>query len=155
MRPVLSRRAARMLPRLTTLLSLMSFWACSENHTRLATVYSPDGDPVAEFIVFEANTAAMRRDGLRVLDPLAPGTGLLLNFPVTGEVCIVNGGVSYAIDAVFIGDPGDVVVAVERGIPALDESARCIDNVHSVLEVRAGEAANVSLGDRLEQHSSG
>lgn len=94
-----------------------------------------------------AETETARIEGLRGRDPLGPGEALHLPFPVEGEVCVVNDGVSFAIDALYA-DPDGAVVAVERGIPAGDATGRCHRAQH-VVETAAGELDAVDVGDRL------
>ena len=71
--------------------------------------------------------------------------GLLLVFPVTGEVCISQAFVGFPIDAVFIGE--DLrVLEVATNIPAGSDSLVCVDAVRYVLEVAATRAAEVEPG---------
>jgi uncharacterized membrane protein (UPF0127 family) len=95
-----------------------------------------------------AATEAERREGLAGRPPLEEDEGLWLAFSVEGEVCIVNGDVGYAIDAVYA-DSANVVQAVAPNIPAGDATARCERATRNVLEVRAGEASGVQPGDIL------
>jgi uncharacterized membrane protein (UPF0127 family) len=96
-----------------------------------------------------ARTAEERRDGLVGREGLAPSEGLLLEFPVEGEVCIQNGLVSFAVDAVFV-DANDHVVAVEA-LPAGDPWVWCHAPVARVLEVAGRAALSVHVGDVLER----
>ena len=96
------------------------------------------------------DTEEARRSGLRGRAALASDEGVLLDFPFTSEICIVNDGVRFGIDAVYVG-PDDRVVAVERGIPAGDAAPRCHPGVQRVLEVNADAAAAVGIGDRYRQ----
>lgn len=115
----------------------------------VARVLSPDGDTRLEVcLAGEARTADERMAGLRDRPPLSGDEGLLIVFPLEGEVCLVNDGVGYAIDAVYA-DDGGTVVAVEHDIPAGDATARCHDATRRVLEVRGGVAAEAAVGDRL------
>ena len=91
-------------------------------------------------------TEEARRSGLRGRTALASGEGVLLDFPLTSEICIVNDGVGFDIDAVYVG-PDDRVVAIERRIPAGDAGPFCHPDVQRVLEVNAGEADAVGIGD--------
>lgn len=95
-----------------------------------------------------AVTAEERRQGLRGHVPLGPGEALVLIFPRELEVCVVNSGVQFAIDAVFAAEDGDVL-AIEHDIPADDGSARCHEGVRRVVEIAAGQAGLVRPGDRL------
>lgn len=135
------------------LASVIGGVGCADSHDsplEPVTLLAASGQRIAEFAVTVAVTAEMRRQGLGALEPLSPGTGLLLTFPVTGEVCVVNAGIPYAIDALYL-DPDGTVITIQRSIPALDEAPRCATGVRSVLEVLAGEAADASPGDRLER----
>jgi len=95
-----------------------------------------------------AETEAARRTGLSGRAPLEPSEALLLVFPLQGEVCIVNDGVSFSIDAVYLDDVG-TVVAIERDIPAHDGTARCRDGVRYVLETAAGTVGGLEPGDTI------
>ena len=97
-----------------------------------------------------ARTADERRVGLVGRAGLSPDEGLLLEFPVEGEVCIQNAFVTFAIDVVFV-DADSRVVAVEAGVPAGDTRARCHAPVNSVLELADGAALSVQVGDVLER----
>ncbi|MCB9592516.1 MAG: DUF192 domain-containing protein [Sandaracinaceae bacterium] len=97
-----------------------------------------------------AATEAERLRGLRGEGPLAPGEGLLLPFPVEDEICIVNDGVSFALDVAYA-DAAGQVVAIERRLPANDGTPRCHAPVRDVLEVAAGELDGVSVGDTLSR----
>lgn len=95
-----------------------------------------------------AVTAEERRQGLRGHLPLATGEALVLIFPRELEVCVVNNGVQFAIDAVFAAEDGKIL-AIEHDIPAADGSARCHQGVRWVVETAAGQAEFVRPGDRL------
>lgn len=95
-----------------------------------------------------AETEAERMRGLQGAEPLAPGEALLLPFPVEDRICIVNGGVGFAIDVLYASTDG-TVVAIERGVPAGDETPRCHDGVRRVVETAASQLDGVSVGDAL------
>src|SRR5690606_37801038 len=95
-----------------------------------------------------ATTELERRQGLAGRTELPPDRGLLLHFPLTGEVCIVNTGVVFDIDAIYADELG-TIVAIERGIPAQNSSPRCVEGVRNVLEVNAGVADPFAAGDML------
>lgn len=95
-----------------------------------------------------AESEAERREGLARFDTLDDDRGLLIVLPVEGEVCITNGGVGFAIDAVFAAEDG-TVVAVERNIPMGDVTLRCHMSTRRILEVAAGVAGSVDAGDQL------
>lgn len=138
-----------MSPALVAVVASAGLWACGGDPAGVRVVIESDEAVVLDVVADVARTADERRQGLRGQPPLAPGAGLLLDFPVEGEVCLFNDGVSFAIDAVYAAADGQVR-AVERGIPAGDAGARCHEGVQQVLEVAAGEAGAVSLGDRLQ-----
>ena len=95
-----------------------------------------------------ARTEAERRAGLANRPPLAEGEGLLIEFPLVGEACLTSEGMTYDLDAVFLDDDG-TVLDIEK-LPIEDTTPRCVDGVTTALEVRAGEAASVRVGDRAE-----
>lgn len=100
------------------------------------------------FCATVAESAADRMRGLRGAAPLEVGEALLLRFPIEGEVCIVNDGVSFPLDVLYA-DTDGLVVAVERDVAAGDATPRCHLRVRSVLEVAAGGAETVAVGDRV------
>ncbi len=105
--------------------------------------------PVVDVAVDVATTAEERMRGLRGRDALADGEGLLIEMPaVLDDVCIVNDGVAFDIDAVYADGDG-AVIAVATNIVAGDGTPRCEDGVRHVLEVSAGVAAGVEPGDQL------
>lgn len=108
----------------------------------------PGGDVLLTVCASEARSAEERMRGLAGHAPLAHDEGLVLVFPVEGEVCIVNGGVDFAIDVVLADDAG-TVVEVLRGVAAHDDEPRCREVVRRALELSAGVASPVALGDRL------
>jgi uncharacterized membrane protein (UPF0127 family) len=112
---------------------------CVERRPLHVQVIDPAGTVAAAFCADQAVTAEERRRGLAGAPPLGPGEGLLLHFPTEGEVCIVNGGVDFPIDALYA-DRDGFVVAVETGIPAGDDDPRCHPDTERVLEVAAGQA---------------
>lgn len=90
-----------------------------------------------------------RRRGLRGHAPLAPDEALLIALPrELDDICVVNGGVSFDIDAILARADG-IIVAIERSIPAGDDTARCHDGIHWIAETAAGRAASAAPGDRL------
>lgn len=120
--------------------------ACADGES--VVIEGAAGEQILDICAEVAATEAERRAGLRGRPPLDPGTGLLLDFPVTGEVCIVNVGVGFAIDAAYAGDDG-VITAIERRVPADDATPRCHLGTRQVLEVSAGAFDGVEVGDRL------
>jgi uncharacterized membrane protein (UPF0127 family) len=107
-----------------------------------------DSTAVLDVCARRAVTEAERIEGLGSTSSLPPSRGLLLEFPVEGEACIQNGPVAFAIDEVFASDAG-AIVAVELGVDAGDSTPRCHTGVRRVLEVNAGVASTVSVGDGL------
>jgi uncharacterized membrane protein (UPF0127 family) len=116
----------------------------------LLRIERPDsGALVLEARAEVARTEAERRRGLRGHVPLAPGEALLIELSLElDDICVVNNGVSFEIDAVFARADG-TVVAVERAIPAGDASARCHDQTRWIVETAAGQARSVWPSDRL------
>lgn len=104
-----------------------------------------DGAVRERYHVTVATTATERMTGLRGVDSLADDEGLWMEFPVEDELCIVNSGVSFAIDAVFV--RSERVVAVET-FAADEPDARCFI-ASEVLEVNAGSPIVVGDEARL------
>ena len=113
---------------------------------RVRVAAAGSASPVLDVAVELATTADARTRGLRGHAPLGAGDGLLIELPAAGTVCIVNDGVTFAIDAVYAGADGRVI-AVAADIAAGDPTARCQDGVADVLEVAAGGAARVAPAD--------
>lgn len=110
-------------------------------------VISHSGAPNLSICASLAQTAEERRRGLQGQAPMAPGEGLLIVFPVEGEVCITNAGVDFAIDAAFV-DASRAIVAVES-YAAQEDRVRCHAPVREVLELLQG--SGVSVGDLLTE----
>ncbi len=110
-------------------------------------VRSEGGEDTLRVCVDRARTADERRVGLTGYAALAADAGLLLVFPLTGEVCISQAFVAFPIDVLFI-DEEQKVVQVAANVAAGSEDLICVDRVRYVLEVAATAARNVSVGDR-------
>lgn len=117
------------------------FWGCDDPCERLEVAD-------LEVCIDHAKTAAERTRGLIGHD-LQNDEGLLLTFPVEGEVCLTNAGVPYPIDALWI-DEGGVVVAIEHGLAAQAQGPWCHSPARHVLEVNGGVALGVEVGARVE-----
>lgn len=124
-----------------TLAALATACACPGGRT----ISLDDGTTICAEV---ADTEAARRDGLRGRDPLAPDEGLLLAFSVEDELCIVNDGVAFPIDAAWANADG-VVIAIERDVPAGDPTVRCHGPARYVLETAAGALDDLEVGWRL------
>ncbi len=106
------------------------------------------GAAVAEGCAEVADTAAARSAGLIGRDPLPAESALWLQFPMVTEGCIVNRGVTFAIDVAYAAPDGRVT-AVEHAFPAGDPVARCHDGVQHVVEWSAANAPDLRVGDTL------
>lgn len=135
-----------MLRLLALTAALVQAGACGDG--RLDVSVERDGLPVLALRAERAITAEERRRGLRGRPSLGDSDGLLIELPVVTEVCIVNSGVTFDIDATYADGEG-LIVAIEREIVAGDGRARCHDEVLDVLETAAGVASDVEVGDRL------
>ncbi len=112
-----------------------------------ARVLSPEGSARLEVCATEARTPEERVRGLSKRTSLPSDEGLVIEFPAEGQACITNEPVPFPIDTVFASADG-TVVAVEH-FAANEAPARCHDTTLDVLEVRAGVAASVAVGDHL------
>ena len=135
------------MKRIVLALGLLVCVAC--DGTRFVGFEDTSGVVTSIFAVTIADTAAERAAGLRDRPALQDNEALWLRFPVTDEICIVNSGVPYDIDVLFV-DEDDAVIAIERGVPAEDATARCVMDTRSVVEVVAGAAADVQVGFLLK-----
>ena len=99
-------------------------------------------DVVLEVHVEVARDEDARREGLRGRD-LGDDEGLWMIFPAASEVCLVNDGVDFDVDAVFVveGRVGSVAT-----LHANDPTPNC-STASEVLEVRSGVASDVRSGD--------
>lgn len=120
--------------------------ASSPDRVRIESAFGDTTLDVA--LVGQARTAIERAEGLRAYAPLGDDDGLLIRFPIEGEVCITNAEVDYAIDLVFF------VLEAERyrvnaiaSMEANQVEAICL-MASDVLEVRAGVADQVAPGQR-------
>ncbi len=92
-----------------------------------------------------ARSETERRLGLGGRETLPASEGLWMELPIRGEVCIVNETVTFPIDVVFVTDAA--VTDVALGVAAGETAATCQVATH-VLEVAAGVAGSVEVGDR-------
>ncbi len=112
-----------------------------------ATIVRGD-DEVAAFCIDTARTAEERANGLRGVEALCANCGLAIEFPQVTEACIENDGVNFALDVAYF-DSSDVLVAIERDVPADDATSRCHSGVLRVLELNAHVGADLRLGDKI------
>ncbi len=109
-------------------------------------VVSDDNGAVVMAVCAEvAVTEAARSEGLTGRAPLQPDEGLLLPLLAEGDVCVDNVDVDFAIDVVFV-DGDDRVSAVARDVAAGDEALHCADAAIAIVEVAAGVADSVEVG---------
>lgn len=109
------------------------------------TVGPRDGTPVLDLCVDLAVTAVERRTGLRgAAAPPAEGSGLLLQFPGEGTVCLDNEAVAFDLDLIYTDDDEEIVML--RRLRAGDADPICDVNIRRVLEVAVGGADDVRLG---------
>ena len=111
----------------------------------IARVRAPDGALRLRVHVEVAQTATERRQGLRGRPTLDDNEGLWIAFPVEDEVCLINTGVPFGIDALFV-DAASTVTSVATLAPGQDETVCGL--ARDVLEVASGQAASVTAGDR-------
>jgi uncharacterized membrane protein (UPF0127 family) len=124
---------------------LIALAAC-EVAPRVLVRPEASSSPVIDVEVAVALTAAERARGLMGHPPLDEREGLLIELPQATQVCIVNNGVTFAIDAVYAG-ADHRVIAIAAAIASGDPTARCQDGVLDVLELAAGGAARAAPGD--------
>jgi uncharacterized membrane protein (UPF0127 family) len=124
--------------------------ACSSSTQSgaIAELVSEDGDVLLTVEVERLQTEAEWMQGLRGRDSLEVSHGILLDFQEPSEICIHNQGVSFSIDALFF-DAEELLVAIERSLPAGDSEYRCHDETRRVLELQGGLAREAWLGSRL------
>lgn len=123
----------------------LALWLAACGADPIARVQAPDGEPRLRVHVQVARTAAERRQGLRGRASLGDDEGLWIAFPVEGEVCLVNDGVPFGVDALFV-DAASTVTAVASLAP--DQATPVCGLARDVLELAAGRAASVEVGDR-------
>lgn len=112
--------------------------ACAEACPQTAQVSDVD------VCVDLATTAAQRLTGLRGRAALSDAEGLLLRFPVEGEVCLVNDGVPFGVDAVLFDEARRVSAVLS--LAANDPTPQCAGPARDVLELSAGRARGVAVG---------
>ncbi len=131
-----------------TLLLVVFGVACGDAGAVVRIESATTGEALLVADADRAVTADERMRGLRGRAALAAGEGLLIEIPIATEVCIVNDGVAFAIDAIYASEAGEVI-AIEREIAAGDGTPRCVAETRRVLEVSAGAASSVRVGDRM------
>ena len=115
----------------------------------LARVALPDGRVVLAEV---ASTPAQRARGLMFRDKLSPGEGMVFIFPEPGIHSFWMKNTLIPLDIVWL-DAGGQIVHLAPGVPpcAADPCPSVVPIRPSawVLEVAAGEASGLRLGDRL------
>jgi uncharacterized membrane protein (UPF0127 family) len=117
---------------------------CDEG--RLAVVLTAADDALS-LCAGVATTEAERAAGLTAWPELDDGTGLWLQFPVEGELCITTAVLDYAIDVVFVDQHGAITsTACARG-PT--DPLACVDAAHGVLELLPRSGCDMWPGGHL------
>lgn len=127
------------------------FWGVAQgcgDVTNQAAIVDAQGLVRLTVDVETAETATERSEGLSKYQSLGANEGLLLVFPTTGEVCITNQTVAFPIDVLFI-SADRRVIHIEREVPARDPGPYCRAPTWLVLELGAGTALEVAVGDTL------
>jgi len=137
----------------TTVVLLLLLWSvapgCGEETTQVAIV-DAQGLVRLTVDVEMAETATERSEGLSGYQSLGPNEGLLLLFPTADEVCITNQTVAFPIDVLFI-SADQQVIHIERELPAGDPGPYCHTSTWLILELQAGAASEVTIGDWLQR----
>lgn len=107
-----------------------------------ARIETAGGEVLLDVAVQVARDEDARRRGLRGRTSLAPDEGLWIAFPAEDEICLVNDGVPFAIDAILLRER---VVSEVLSLEADDPTPRCA-RASEVLEVAAGVARDVYPG---------
>lgn len=107
-----------------------------------ARIETEEGVVVLEVAVDVARSEGERRRGLRGRQALAPDEGLWIAFPGEDEICLVNDGVPFGVDAILLRAR---VVSEVLLLDADDPTPRC-GRASEVLEVGAGRAREVRAG---------
>lgn len=95
-----------------------------------------------------ANTDALRSLGLGERDRLTQGTGMLFLFDTPRAYGFWMKGMRFPLDMIFLSQ--GKIVFIERGIQPDDPKIVMPPTpVDQVLELNAGEAAGLSVGDRI------
>jgi uncharacterized membrane protein (UPF0127 family) len=95
-----------------------------------------------------ADTDAARRKGLGDRDALCGTCGMLFRFDAPGEYGFWMKGMRFPLDIAWI--EGGKVIFLEKDIPAdSKDTFTPTESADSVLEVNAGDLANVSVGDAV------
>lgn len=108
----------------------------------LAELVDEQGDVLLMVEVQRLRSETELMQGLRGRSELGAGQGVLLEFMEPSRLCVHNEGVAFPIDALFF-NAENILVAVERGIPADDSEFRCHMQTQRILEV-AGEVSQGS-----------
>ena len=107
-----------------------------------AELVTEQGESLITLEIERLRSEAELMRGLQGRSSLEDGHGVLLEFMEPSQLCVHNEGVGFPIDALFF-DERNILVAVERGIPADDPTFRCHAETQRVLEV-GGEASQDS-----------
>ena len=128
----------------TTLLLVTACHPCDGARVR---ILDAQGQARLDVCAEVATSEADRRAGLAGRSSLPAGAGLLMEFPVTGEVCITGEEMRFPIDVVFVSGTGHVAALGALG--ADDPALICEQGIGSVIEVSAGAARDVGVGDAV------
>lgn len=122
--------------------------ACSPCDGARVRILGAGGDTRLDVCAEVATSEAARRAGLAGRPDLPEGAGLLMQFPITGEVCITGEQMRFPLDVVFVDEGGRV--AALGGLGVDDPALICEQGITQVLEVSAGVAGAVAEGDLVE-----
>lgn len=145
----------RLVPAVGLAVSLAGAAGCNPCDGARVVLTSEGGVSRLDVCAEVARTDDELRAGLAGRDDLPAGAGLLFDFAVTDEVCITGEGMRFPIDVVFLGGPevlseeGTGTVVSLGALAEDDPTVLCVEAVHRVLEVPAGAAAAVAVGDAV------
>ncbi len=121
--------------------------ACQPCEGARVRIVGAGGDTRLDVCAEVATSEVDRRAGLAGRPGLDDGAGLLMIFPVVGEVCITGENMRFPLDVVFVDGSSHVTA---RGALGVDDPALiCEPEIAQVLEVSAGIAGDVEVGDAL------
>lgn len=146
LRALSGRRARHALSGLAVT-ALLFVTACHPCDGARVRILDAQGEVRLDVCAEVATSEADRRAGLAGRSGLPAGAGLLMDFPVTGEVCITGEEMRFPIDVVFVSGTGHVAALGALG--ADDPALLCEQGIERVIEVSAGAASDVEVGDEV------
>ena len=126
--------------------------SCADNTCRYCKTgiveITREGKPVGTFSVALADTPRRRRQGLMHCTVLAPGNGMLFNYPNADKRVFWMKNTLIELAIIFI-SADETIASIAHGQPGSLECIHSPAGIQSVLEINYLESGILSVGDRV------